>query len=465
MKDSFYGAILGHIAQNGGKGGEGGKGGKGANQSGDSAKGGKGSSDHLDLERFLIAGAGGEQAAPDISQVSRNKGWGAFGDEKDLDDGWTKDYTREVCEYELDASNCAALDPNKGKGCASGGYPKRASTRRSVGNESEDPNDPSEGLYYPDGSLIRDSRTLGGFGDKSSFRGYYRVLPFREAESVEFCRGNFATGIRGVIDPQDPDNPYGPKSKEELEAAKVALEQGKDKVEASPRAGTNPGTARSLGTSMAVGLTATTAASDALEMHNVSHASDRNILEMCARIEVALENEGLERGTCLYEKGKAAPLSSIFRIRHEPTVTHLEVPHNEKALLYDRAVDQLKEWCKGVDAKSITSLAHQTNTWGLSSNNWLADERMKKFKKLVDVHFEDTVHFRHRSDVCMGTQALLIAAAGHKIRYLNLSGNVLEEDGARSFVEFFSTNKTLRVLKLNNNGLASKSCEMIYDAY
>jgi len=32
-------------------------------------------------------GADREQAAPDITQISRNKSWGVFGNEKDLDDG------------------------------------------------------------------------------------------------------------------------------------------------------------------------------------------------------------------------------------------------------------------------------------------------------------------------------------------------------------------------------------------
>ena len=275
------------------------------------------------------------------------------------------------------------LDPNKQKGCASGGYVKRKSGKGS-GQESEDPDNPSEGLYYPDGSLIRDSNSYAGFGDKSSFKGYYRVLAFREAESVEFCRGNFATGIRGIIDPQDPDNPYGPKSKEELQAAKLAL---------SPKG---------AGGSIVMG--ASTAASDALmdglDMSAISKQTDHDVGGFSYR--TTLENQNLEAGACLYEKGRAGPLSSIFMIRDAATVTHLEVPHNEKALLYDRAVDQLKEWCKGVDTKSVTSLAHQTNTWGLSSNNWFAEDKMKKFKKLVDLRFQDTVHFRHRSDVCMG---------------------------------------------------------------
>ena len=32
--------------------------------------------------------------------------------------------------------------------------------------------------------------------------------PFREAEMFEIYRGGSATGIRGIIDPFDPKNPY-----------------------------------------------------------------------------------------------------------------------------------------------------------------------------------------------------------------------------------------------------------------
>ena len=51
------------------------------------------------------------------------------------------------------------------------------------------------------------------FGDSDSYKGIFRALPFREVSSTEFHRGNYAQGARGVIDPMDPDNPYGPNKK------------------------------------------------------------------------------------------------------------------------------------------------------------------------------------------------------------------------------------------------------------
>jgi len=124
---------------------------------------------------------------------------------------------------------------------------------------------------------------------------------------------------------------------------------------------------------------------DGLDMSAISKYTENDMDSVSYRM--TLENQNLEAGTCLYEKGRVGPLSSIFRIKYGETITHLDVPHNEKALLYDRAVDQLKEWTKRIDTKSVTSLSHQTTTWGLSSNIWFAENKMKKFKKLVDLHF------------------------------------------------------------------------------
>ena len=63
---------------------------------------------------------------------------------------------------------------------------------------------------------MRDSYVVGEFGDSDSWQGVFRMEPFREASFFEFWRGNYATGVRGIIDPFDPDNPYGPKSAADL---------------------------------------------------------------------------------------------------------------------------------------------------------------------------------------------------------------------------------------------------------
>lgn len=40
--------------------------------------------------------------------------------------------------------------------------------------------------------------------------GVFVKLPPREVSCENFWRGNMASGVRGVIDPFDPENPYGP---------------------------------------------------------------------------------------------------------------------------------------------------------------------------------------------------------------------------------------------------------------
>ena len=39
-----------------------------------------------------------------------------------------------------------------------------------------------------------------------------RIKPPPSATLFEFNRGDFASGVRGIIDPFDPENPYGPAS-------------------------------------------------------------------------------------------------------------------------------------------------------------------------------------------------------------------------------------------------------------
>jgi Ran GTPase-activating protein (RanGAP) involved in mRNA processing and transport len=74
----------------------------------------------------------------------------------------------------------------------------------------------------------------------------------------------------------------------------------------------------------------------------------------------------------------------------------------------------------------------------------------------------DTLKFRQRSDLCMSTKALL-AAVG-QIEFLNLSENFLDTDGARAFAEFLSTNKSLKVLKINGCKLSDQSLEMMLES-
>ena len=79
-----------------------------------------------------------------------------------------KVYTAEVEEYEL---NCSDADPQ---------------------------GDDSEGLL------------LGGYGSKNSHLAYKRMMGSRTVSLFEYSRGNSATGVKGIIDINDPLNPYGP---------------------------------------------------------------------------------------------------------------------------------------------------------------------------------------------------------------------------------------------------------------
>ena len=46
------------------------------------------------------------------------------------------------------------------------------------------------------------------FGDPKGYGGIYVTTAFLESEMFEIDRGSSATGIRGIIDPFDSQNPY-----------------------------------------------------------------------------------------------------------------------------------------------------------------------------------------------------------------------------------------------------------------
>lgn len=94
--------------------------------------------------------------------------------------------------------------------------------------------------------------------------------------------------------------------------------------------------------------------------------------------------------------------------------------------------------CQEIEFKEVTSVKFHTNTWGLSSCNYFAENILSKMRNLKKLDTSDTLKFRQRSDLCMSTRALLGAAG--KIEYLDLSENFLDSDGARAFAEFLSQN-------------------------
>lgn len=127
------------------------------------------------------------------------------------------------------------------------------------------------------------------------------------------------------------------------------------------------------------------------------------------------------------------PLSSVFSKKYGQVEIYLEIPENKEKKLYDEAVAVLKESCSNKELDTITSIKFHANSWGLSACNWFADEIVSKMIHLKVLDFSDTIHYRHRSDLCKGIKAILTAATDKQIEFIDLSDNDLEEDGAIIF--------------------------------
>jgi len=59
--------------------------------------------------------------------------------------------------------------------------------------------------------------------------------------------------------------------------------------------------------------------------------------------------------------------------------------------LYDDAIEEIVENSRGVPVANVTSLKHHVNSWGLSSNNYVADNLICKMKNLENIDFSDTI--------------------------------------------------------------------------
>ena len=136
-----------------------------------------------------------------------------------------------------------------------------------------------------DNCKMRPSYVAGEFGDSSSWHGMYRYQPFREATLFEYWRGNFATGVRGIIDPFDPDNPYGPKSASDMVGIKKQRGSG--------------GSASKNLSGVSLNKTAAT-----LNDHDISKISNVSQLDMTYVGD-------LEEG-CLYQRGNAGEMGSVL---------------------------------------------------------------------------------------------------------------------------------------------------------
>lgn len=86
-------------------------------------------------------------------------------------------------------------------------------------------------------------------------------------------------------------------------------------------------------------------------------------------------------------------MSSVFSQKKGKTINHLEIPPNIDKKLFDEAVDVIKGICEKIDLSKVESLKYHINTWGLSSNNWFAENMVPKLKKLNTIDFSDTVNY------------------------------------------------------------------------
>jgi len=105
-----------------------------------------------------------------------------------------------------------------------------------------------------------------------------------------------------------------------------------------------------------------------------------------------LETEEID-DYCHYQKSQQTlnAMSSVFTKKEGPKINFLEICVNKDKKLYDEAVDVLKKFIGKKKLGLINSIKYHVNTWGLSSNNWFADEVIPKFKNLTHIDFSDTV--------------------------------------------------------------------------
>lgn len=395
----------------------------------------------------------------DTKVLMRPQVWGIYGDWKDLNDAaglaYLKGYERECYSYCLDHDKeerwLRAQEMRKN------GVSEDQIIGLGLLNDDDDENDIRRGygtvfdgkecfefcLDMPgnnDNCKMRPSYIVGEFGDTSSWHGMYRFAPFREAEFFEFWRGNYATGVRGIIDPFDPDNPYGPQSAADFGELKKTTR------------------GRSMKNTSVVSTNTTQASLNDNDISKISNVSqgDMTILEH------DLEDDDNLSG-CLYQKESVGPMGSILLSRSNSEV-HQEIPVCPEGVYFDDAVAALKDFTKGSDLTKITSLKCHTNTWGLSANNWFADEMVTNMKSLTKFDLSDTVNYRHRSDLCMGIKSILMAAVTKNIQQIDLSDNFLDIDGGRAFAAFLAENRSLQVLKVNRCSLGLKATEQIVEA-
>lgn len=168
--------------------------------------------------------------------------------------------------------------------------------------------------------------------------------------------------MRGIIDALDPLNPYGPKW-----IYNMAAKHGSQVKTLSAVTTMTGSTAATMNLSKV----------SAIEMDSdCEHMGDHSIEDI----------------NPLYDTRRVEPFASILmNLEHDEE--YFEVRPNARGLYYDDAVDELQVFCDGVDLEPVTWIKSHINTWGISSNNWFADEIMPKLPNLEVIDFSDTIHY------------------------------------------------------------------------
>lgn len=127
---------------------------------------------------------------------------------------------------------------------------------------------------------------------------------------MELFRGNLAAGVRGVIDPFDPDNPYG--------CGKSANKSNVDKIQSK------------------------------VSFRTVSTVAESNMSGIMSTTDNEINLSGVELfSNPLYSFNSVGHMGSIFMSR-EREDEFFEVPPNKDKLLYDEANEEIKFLCKDV---------------------------------------------------------------------------------------------------------------------
>jgi hypothetical protein len=193
--------------------------------------------------------------------------------------------------------------------------------------------------------------------------------PFREAELFEIYRGHSATGIRGIIDPFDLKNPY------RIQDIKNLDEKTKKSVKNLSWVSSSTAATNSSMVNISTNIS--------LNLSKISNDSNHQIVE-----------SDIVEDYCFYHKSPTPlnALSSVFSKKDGPKINFLEICYNEDKKLYDEAVEVLTKFIGKKKLGLVNSIKYHVNTWGLSTNNYFADDVVPKFKALAHIDFSDTVN-------------------------------------------------------------------------